>query len=57
MSLLQEIERHMKRTGTFPARFGREAVRDPQLVFDMRRGREPGPRVSRRIRAYMAARP
>lgn len=56
MTLLKQVEAHLKRTGQGPTRFGREAVRDPQLVFDLRRGRQPGPRVSRRILAYIEAR-
>src|SRR3546814_4170331 len=39
MSLLWQIERHLKETGTPPTLFGRRAVRDPRLVHDLRRGR------------------
>ncbi|WP_336958673.1 hypothetical protein [Sphingobium aquiterrae] len=35
-------------------RFGRNAVRDPRLVLDMRNGREPGERMIRRVRHYIA---
>jgi hypothetical protein len=37
-----------------PTKFGRLAVRDPRLVHDLRRGREPGPRMVRRIEAFLA---
>jgi hypothetical protein len=53
MHLLSRIERHLKRTGTPPTRFGRDCVHDPQFVFDLRRGREPGPEVSARVAAYI----
>lgn len=36
-----------------PTRFGREAVRDPRFVFDLRQGREPREPTLRRVRAYL----
>ncbi len=56
MQLLRRVERHLKRSGTPPTRFGRECLRDPQFVFDLRRGREPGPDVSARVAAYIEQR-
>ena len=56
MSLLRAIERHLSKTGTKAAPFGREAVGDPRLVFDLRRGREPGPRVVKRALALIEKR-
>lgn len=53
MTLLKRIEQHLKRTGTPPARFGRDAARDPRLVFDMRAGRVPRSTLAVRITAYM----
>ncbi len=41
MHLLRFIEIFLKETGIAPTRFGRDAVRDPRLVHDLRRGREP----------------
>lgn len=35
-------------------RFGRLAVNDPRLVGDLRNGREPGPRMVRRIETFLA---
>lgn len=55
MNLLWQIERHLKETDTAPTVFGRRAVRDPRLVHDLRRGRQAGPRMEQRIRAYMNA--
>jgi hypothetical protein len=51
--LLLRIERHLRRSGTTPTRFGRDAVRDPRLVFDLRNGRAPGPELSLRLSTYL----
>ncbi len=56
MHLRKQIEAYLKASGTPATRFGREAVRDPRLVHDMRRGREIGPRVAKRIIAFIAER-
>jgi len=53
MSTLRHIEVFLRRTGMAPTRFGREAVRDPRLVFDLRRGREPSDRMRRRVEHFM----
>ena len=55
MQLLNEIEKYLRRSGMTPTRFGRNAVHDPRLVHDLRRGREPGVQLSRRVRAYLDA--
>ena len=52
--LLMQIERFMRSTRMPPARFGREATNDPNLVFDLRCGREPRRRTRERIMAFMA---
>lgn len=36
-----------------PSVFGRQAVRDPRLVSDLRNGREPSADIVRRVEAYM----
>ncbi len=36
-----------------PTRFGRDAVRDPRFVFDLRNGREPGPHIVSRVAAFI----
>ena len=54
--LLQRIERYLYMTRTAPTTFGRECARDPQLVFDIRRGREPRLNLQRRITAFLDAR-
>lgn len=53
MNLLGRIELYLRRSGTAPTRFGRDAARDPRFVFDLRRGREPRPRVAARISAFL----
>lgn len=55
MSVLHKIDRYLRATAMPPTRFGRLAVRDPRLVHDLRRGREPGARMVRRIEAFLAA--
>lgn len=54
--LLKRIERYLHRSRTAPTTFGRECARDPQLVFDLRRGREPRRNLRRRIHTYLDAR-
>lgn len=51
--LLRSIEKFLCDHNIPPTRFGRECVRDPRLVFDLRLGREPGERVKRRIEHFM----
>ena len=53
MELLGRVERYLRRSGMAPARFGREAVRDPRFVFDLRQGREPRPPTQRRVSAFL----
>ena len=55
MQLLREVEKFLMRKAVPPARFGRDAVNDPRFVFDLRKGREPRERTSRRVRAYLEA--
>jgi len=51
--LLRAVEKFLREFGIPATRFGRESVRDPRLVFDLRQGREPGDRVKRRIEHFM----
>jgi hypothetical protein len=53
LPLLKRIERFLQRSRMAPTRFGREAVRDPRLVFDMRMGREPRRMVAARITRFL----
>ena len=54
--LVRTIDRHLRRTGQPPTRFGREAVGDPRIVGDLKNGREPGPAMVARIEAFIAQR-
>lgn len=54
MDIRRLIETFLRERQVSPAQFGRWAARDPKLVFDMRRGREFGPRMEARLRAYIA---
>lgn len=53
MSLLIKIERHLRRRGVSPSRFGREVAGDPRFVFDLRRGREPRADMQARVLDFM----
>lgn len=53
MTLLPKIERYLKQTNTPPTRFGRAVANDPRLVFDLRNGREAGPRLVTRVSDYL----
>jgi hypothetical protein len=53
MTMLRTVEIFLRETGMAPTRFGRDAVRDPRIVFDMRRGREPTARMCRRLDHFM----
>lgn len=53
MHLLREVEKFLKNSNMPAARFGREVVKDPRFVFDLRRGREPRPRTVERVRAFL----
>lgn len=56
MYLLYSVEKFLRRTGTAPTRFGRDAVGDPRFVSDLRNGREPRETTERRVHAYLRAR-
>ena len=53
MHLLLRVERYLRRSGTPPTRFGRNAVNDPRFVFDLRYGREPRAPTAARVFAYL----
>jgi hypothetical protein len=53
MSLLHAIEVCLRMSRIPPSRFGRDSVRDPRLVHDLRRGRQPGQRVEQRVRGHI----
>lgn len=55
MHLLREVEKYLKFSNMPAARFGRDAMKDPRFVFDLRNGREPRARTVERVLAYLEA--
>jgi hypothetical protein len=53
MSLLFQIESCLRITRLPASRFGRDAVKDPRIVHDLRRGRQPGARMEKRLQSYI----
>jgi hypothetical protein len=53
--LLESIEKYLKARRMPPTRFGREAVGDPNFVFNLRDGREPRAATIVRVRSYLQA--
>jgi hypothetical protein len=54
MSLLMQIDEHLRQTKMPESRFGREAIGDPNFVADLRDGRRPRPTTARRVLAHIA---
>jgi len=54
MDVQQRIDRYLRATAMPPTKFGRLAVNDPRLIGDMRRGRQLGRSITRRIEAFIA---
>ena len=50
---LAAVEDHLRRTGTKPSEFGRQAAGDPSLVLSLRRGRSPTLATADRILAFI----
>lgn len=53
MHIHQRIERFLRANPISATRFGRDAVGDPRLVADLRRGREPRARMVNRLEHFM----
>ena len=51
--LIRNIEKFLRQTGMSATRFGRLATRDPRFVLDLRNGREPRPRMEKRVEGFM----
>jgi 2,4-dienoyl-CoA reductase-like NADH-dependent reductase (Old Yellow Enzyme family) len=51
--LLHRIERHLQQRRMSETRFGREAVGDPNLISQLRDGRELRERTAQRVSAYL----
>ena len=50
---LAAIEGYLARTGTKPSEFGRQAIGDPSLVLNLRRGRSPTLATADKILAFI----
>lgn len=53
MHLLREVEKFLRQTDIAPTRFGREALRDPRFVYDLRNGRDPRPSTVAKVLAFL----
>jgi len=51
--LIRKIEVFLRRTGMAATVFGRQAMRDPRFVLDLRNGRTPRMRTERRVEHFM----
>lgn len=51
--LLEQIEMHLRARRMTPTRFGREAVGDPNLIAQLREGRELRAATKERIADYL----
>ena len=53
--LLREVEKFLNFSNMEATKFGREVVKDPRFVFDLRNGREPRPRTIAKVRDFLEA--
>lgn len=54
-SFLTDVEAFLSERGMEASLFGRNALKDPNFVFDLRKGRCPNLRTIQRVRAFMTA--
>jgi sulfate adenylyltransferase subunit 2 len=52
-AFLAEIEKYLATTRIEPSAFGKQALGDPNFVFDLRKGRSPSTRTIDKVRAHM----
>lgn len=55
--IFSEVEAYLRATGMAASKFGEGAVNDPNLIRDIKAGREPRRKTVARVREYMAANP
>jgi len=55
LAFLNEIEQFLARNSVDPSALGKNALSDPNFVFDLRNGRSPSSRTMDKVRAWMAA--
>ena len=51
--ILRDVEKYLRVSNTPATRFGREAMRDPRFVADLRNGREPRPGTVQRVKEFL----
>ena len=54
-SFLADVEAFLSARRMEASLFGRNALKDPNFVFDLRKGRCPNLRTIQRVRAFMTA--
>ncbi len=52
---LIEIEDFLSKSGSDPTSLGKQALSDPNFVFDLKNGRSPSARTMDKVRSFMAA--
>ena len=55
-AFLGEIEQFLAKSATDPSTLGKNALGDPNFVFDLRNGRSPSTRTIDKVRSWMTAR-
>jgi 2,4-dienoyl-CoA reductase-like NADH-dependent reductase (Old Yellow Enzyme family) len=55
-SFLADVETFLAQRGMEASLFGRDALKDPNFVFELRKGRCPNLRTIERVGEYMAQR-
>ena len=53
MEILHRIETYIESAKIPPATFGRQAVGDPRIVWDLRAGRQPRRKMQAKIISYL----
>ena len=53
--VLKRIDRFLRSSGMSATAFGQMVARDPRLVHDLRRGRQPGQAMVARIDSFIGA--
>lgn len=54
-SFLNEVEAFLAETRIEPTVFGKQAMKDPSFVFDLRNGRSPSGKTMDKVREWMAS--
>lgn len=56
MEFLETVEAFLAATEISPTTFGKEVLKDPQFVFDLRNGRSPNLATVEKVRAFILRR-